>query len=165
MKKLFFKKKAVLLLVITLFASYFPVAAQIVNIGYKYQEKGMFQTSFNYPFLYDGSSHEWMLGIDYTSKNDKAPSGITPQITYGYYLKDNPNSDYFIMTGITAGYQFSLHKSYENQFKITPYVYGELIGIVNIKIGYDYMLPLQKGYPFVSVGIGGLHMFRHLRFM
>lgn len=162
----FFEKKILVLFVIVLFTGYLPVKAQVVHLGYKYQEKGMFQASFNYPFLYDEATHhEWMLGIDYTSKNDKAPSGIAPQFTYGYYIKDNPKSDYLIMTGITAGYQFSLHNRHENQFKITPYVYGELIGILNIKVGYEYMFPMQKGYPFVAVGIGGLHMLRHMRFM
>lgn len=55
--------------------------AQVLSVGYKYQEKGMFQATFNYPFLFSSSTHhELMLGVDYTSKNDQASSGLTPRL-------------------------------------------------------------------------------------
>lgn len=155
---------SLLVLLITLAST--STNAQIINLGYKYQEKGMFNATLNYPMIYDRyTHHEFMLGVDYTSKNRKAPSGISPQLTYAYFVVDNSRTNYMLMTGVSTGYQVSMHNPFKNQFKLSPYIYAEFIAVLNLKIGYDYFLPLQKGYPYVSLGLGGLHMFRHLSFM
>lgn len=158
--------KTSLLLALFLGITIIPSYAQLINLGYKYQEKGMFNATINYPMIYDRHTHhELMLGIDYTTKNTKAPSGISPQLSYGYFLVDNSRTNYLLMAGLSTGYQVTLHNPYKNQFRVSPYIYTELVAVFNLKVGYDYMMPLQKGYPFISIGIGGLHMFRHLNFM
>lgn len=155
----------VIIMAFLLFTSVSSVA-QVLSVGYKYQEKGMFQATFNYPFLFSSSTHhELMLGVDYTSKNDQASSGLTPQFTYGYYIIDNADNDYTLMVGISTGCNFNFNSTFENQFKVTPFVYTELMGLLNVKVGVDYSVQLQKGYPFLSLGLGGLHLFRHLKMM
>lgn len=71
---------------LSLFSCIPGAGAQIINIGYKYEERSMFQTTINIPFLMDkNKTYEYMAGLDYTTKNVLAPSGITPQLTGGYY--------------------------------------------------------------------------------
>lgn len=143
------------------------LSAQIFSLGTKYQEKFMFQATFNYPFVYSKYKmpHEFMLGVDYTTKNKHAPSGIMPQATYGVRIVDKDRVDYFLMAGTSVGYNFQLYSNYKNQVKVSPFVYLEYGAVLNLKVGYDYSTQLGKGDPFVSIGIGGLHMFRNFTIM
>lgn len=125
----------------------------------------MFQATLNRPFIYDKGRilHEFMLGVDYTTKNKFAPSGIMLQATYGYRFVDNVKKEYFFMLGTSVGYNFQLSSGFENQIKIGPFAYLELLAFLNIKAGYEYSTQIQKGYPFISIGFGGLHMLRHFK--
>lgn len=74
------------------------------------------------PFIYDKGRilHEFMLGVDYTTKNKFAPSGIMLQATYGYRFVDNVKKEYFFMLGTSVGYNFQLSSGFENQIKSVP---------------------------------------------
>lgn len=150
------------LFVINLFLTV-KLNGQIFSVGTKIQKKALFQVTLNHPFVYNkyDTPHEFMLGVDYTTKNKHAPSGILPQATYGYRLVDDRRKPYFVMMGTSVGYNFQLSRGFENQFKISPFLYLEYSGFLNLKVGYDYSTQIQKGYPFVSIGLGGLQMFRH----
>lgn len=141
--------------------------AELFSLGTKYQEKLMFHATVNYPFVYSKYKmpHEFMLGVDYTTKNMYAPSGVMPQATYAVRVVDKDRVDYFLMAGTSVGYNFQLSSNYKNQVKVSPFVYLEYGAVLNLKVGYDYSTQLGKGYPFVSIGIGGLHMFRNFTIM
>ena len=85
-----------------------------------------------------------------------------PQATYGYRLWDDKRSEFFVMVGSSAGYNFQLSRDFSNQIKVSPFVYAEYIGVINVKIGYDYATKINKGFPFISVGLGGFHALRNL---
>lgn len=138
-----------------------PSYAQLFSIGYKQHKSGMFHTTFNHPLIFDNNKpYELMLGADYTTKNKHMPSGLAPQASFMYYIDGDRRKDYLIGTGLHTGYLFDFNKQFKNQTRVTPFFYYEYIGLVNLKIGYDYMLPSNKGYPFISIGIGGLMMFK-----
>ncbi len=140
--------------------------SQIINLGYKQQEKGMLQFSFNYPFVLDRyKPYEVMLGIDYTTNNRKAPSGVSPQATFHYYLWDKASSNYLLGVGASAGYLFDFNKAYSNQLRFSPHLYFEYGLLCNVRAGYDLLPAQQRGYPYISIGIGGLHLMRRLRMM
>lgn len=90
-----------------------------------------------------------MLGVDYAQKNKFAPSGIMPQATYGYRFVDNVKKEYFFMLETSVGYNFQLSSGFENQIKISPLAYLELLAFLNIKAGYGYSTQIQKGYRFI----------------
>lgn len=140
--------------------------AQIFSLGYRQDKKAMFQAEFNYPFLMDKNRpYNFLVGLDYTTPNKAVPSGLSPQLTFGYYVLDDEYKDYLVMAGLGTGYLFDFNKQFDNQFRITPHLYFEYLGLLNLKLGYNYMIPLQKGYPYVSIGVGGFHMFRYFRLM
>lgn len=140
-----------------------PLEAQVLSLGAKAQKQVMFQTVAHY-VLGDGSSrsaHAYMLGVDYTTKNKYAPSGIMPQATYGYRLWEEKRSDFFVMVGSSAGYNFQLSRDFPHQIKVSPFVYAEYLGVINVKMGYDYAPKINTGYPFISLGLGGFLAFRN----
>ncbi|MBA5793299.1 hypothetical protein H1R17_03105 [Flavobacterium sp. xlx-214] len=154
--------------IVTIIALLFSssLTAQIVSVGGKFQKDWMFQTTINYPFVFDEDSrHEVMLGLDYTSKNNQAPSGLTPQITYGYYVVDSAYKDFMVMAGVSTGYTVNLNSAFKSQIRVSPFVYAEYFSFLNVKVGYDYGTQINKGYPYVSIGLGGFHMFRHFKIM
>ncbi|WP_437921407.1 hypothetical protein [Sphingobacterium sp. LRF_L2] len=139
--------------------------AQVLQLGTKLDKKLMFNATLNYPFFFSKyKAYELMVGLDYSSKNNQMPSGIAPQVTYGYFLVERPARDYLLFTGLTAGYVLDLNKEFDNQFRVSPHLYAE-IKFVAIKVGFDYMLPLKRGYPFISLGFGGGHLLRHFKVM
>ncbi|TDS11666.1 hypothetical protein B0I21_1077 [Sphingobacterium paludis] len=140
--------------------------AQIVSLGYKQQQKPMVQVSLNYPFILSAySPFEFMVGVDYTTKNKAVPSGFVPQTTLHYYLVDSKRYNYLLAVGAGAGYMFDFNSNHENQIRISPHLYLEYSAILNLRVGYDVMFPNNRGYPFISIGIGGLHGFRHMKWM
>ncbi len=142
------------------------VKAQIIHAGAKFDRKLMFNATANYAVFYkDKKPFELMIGADFTTGNDKVPSGLAPQISFGYFIVGDEYKDYMIFGGLTGGYLFDFNKEFENQFRITPHIYFEYMALLNLKIGYDYLMPHHKGYPFISIGIGGLQMFRHFKVM
>lgn len=145
----------------------FVAQAQVFSLGTKIQKKAMFQAAVNYPFVYSKYKmpHEFMLGIDYTTKNKYSPSGIMPQATYGFRMVDKDRKDYFLMIGTLVGYNFQLSSDFKNQIRVSPFVYLEFVGLLNVKAGYDYSTQIKKGYPFISLGFGGLHMLRNFSIM
>lgn len=152
-----------IMLFLLLFTFSRSVNAQIISVGYKYEEKSMFQSTVNLPFLMDKNKpYEYMAGIDYTTKNSFAPSGIAPQLTGGYYIIDDKHKSNILSLQLSAGYLFDLNKNFQNQVRLSPHVYFELNGIFNFKAGYDFFMPLEKGYPYVSIGVGGLLSLRHM---
>jgi len=94
----------------------------------------------------------------------KAPSGLQPQFTAMYFLVDDKYKSYNISAGITSGYLFDFNKEFNNQFRVSPYVYMETFPF-NIKVGHEYVMPLNQGQFFVSIGIGGGYLFRHFSIM
>ncbi|GEM_PF-856356 len=158
--------KKIYIPLILMLLSMVAAKSQIVSLGYKQQEKGMFQFSFNYPFVLNRyKPYEVMLGIDYTINNRKAPSGLGPQATFHYYLLDNANSNYLLGVGVSAGYLFDFNKGYANQLRFSPHLYFEYGLLCNLRAGYDLLPTKQRGYPYISIGIGGLHLMRRLRMM
>lgn len=139
------------------------IQAQVISAGFiKYDKKGMFQATVNYPLLFNkDKSYDFYAGLDYTTKNHEVPSGLAPQLGFAYYIVDSDYKDYLLSANLNAGYLFD----FNNQFRISPHIYFELLSLLNLKAGYDYMMPLGKGYPFVSIGIGGGFMFRHFNIM
>lgn len=159
------KKQSFVSILLVLFVKSIATA-QIVNVGGKFQKDLMFQATLNYPFVFDEDSrHEVMFGLDYTSKNNQAPSGLTPQITYGYYVVDHANKDFMIMAGVSTGYVVNLNSTFKCQIRVSPFVYAEYFSFLNVKVGYDYNTQIKKGYPYVSIGLGGFHMLKHLKVM
>ncbi|MDR2283646.1 MAG: hypothetical protein LBE37_10575 [Sphingobacterium sp.] len=141
-------------------------SAQIFSLGMKQDKRPMFQASLNVPLVFDkGKNYDFTVGVDYTSKNPKQPSGLAPQLGYVRYIVDNRYKDFLVSANLQAGYLFDFNKGMDNQFRVSPHLYVEYQGLFHCRVGYDYAMPLQKGYPFVSIGIGGLMMFRHLSFM
>lgn len=150
------------LLQISIFLLGSLVQAQILSAGFKYDKKGMFQASLNFPFLLDKEKpYDFYAGVDYTTKNEEMPSGLAPQLGFAYYLVDDKTKDFLISANLNAGYLFDFNEEFDNQFRLTPHIYFELISLLNLKIGYEYWMPLNQGFPFISIGIGGGFMFRH----
>lgn len=140
--------------------------AQIASASVKWQEEWMFDASLNYPlFIENDGKFDLMIGANYTTPNSKFPSGLQPQLTGIYRLVDNPTKDYFLSVQLTSGYLIDFTSDFENQFRLSPHFYLEYIGIFNLKMGYDYLMPFNKGYPFVSIGIGGFYMFKDFKIM
>lgn len=140
--------------------------AQIISAGFKYEKKGMFQATVNYPFLFDKEKpFDFYAGFDYTTKNEEVPSGLAPQLGFAYYMVDDKAKDFLVSANLNAGYLFDFNPEFENQFRITPHIYFEFISLLNLKVGYDYLMPLNQGFPFISIGIGGGFMFRHFSVM
>ncbi|MGB6083390.1 hypothetical protein [Moheibacter sp.] len=160
------KKNYFLLIGIFIFFGFTFSQAQVISAGFKYDKKGMFQATVNYPTLFDKNKpFDIYFGLDYTTKNDEIPSGLAPQLGLAYYIVDNDYKDYLLSANLNAGYLFDFNKEFDNQFRISPHIYFELLSLLNLKVGYEYMMPLGKGYPFVSIGIGGGFMFRHFKMM
>lgn len=140
--------------------------SQVLNAGLKFDRTMMFQASANIPVLWNsGKKFDIAPGLDYTTTNSKAPSGLQPQLTTLVYIVDDKNKDFLIYGAVTTGYLFDFSKNFENQLRVSPHVYLEYNGLMNLKVGYDYMMPLKKGYPYIAVGIGGFFMFRNFRVM
>lgn len=148
------------------------VAAQVVSIGMKQNKSTMFQASVNLPLLANASSsnesHDYFVGLDYTTKNKHMPSGLQPQFTYAYYLIDDDKKAHILSTNLGAGYliDFRSKSEFQNQFTINPHIYYEYFALLNVRVGYEHMFPFQKGYPYVSVGLGGfVNLFRNFKIM
>lgn len=147
-----------------LFCNY-SLKAQVFSLGAKYDKAAMFQASFNIPVLFDKyKPYDFAFGLDYTSPNAKAPSGLQPQFTAMYFLVDDKYKSYNISAGITSGYLFDFNKEFNNQFRVSPYVYMEAFPFT-VKVGHEYVMPLNQGQFFVSIGIGGGYLFRHFSIM
>lgn len=141
------------------------IKAQVFSLGAKYDKAAMFQASFNVPVMFDKyKPYDFAFGLDYTSPNTKAPSGLQPQFTAMYFLVDDKYKSYNISAGITSGYLFDFNKEFNNQFRISPYVYMEAFPFT-VKVGHEYVMPLNQGQFFVSIGIGGGYLFRHFSIM
>lgn len=154
-------KKFLALLVIYLLNQ--SVSAQLIGAGTKFDKQFMFQANVNYPIKFNASNkYDLAFGVDYTTRNSKAPSGLQPQMTGIVYLLDNKYKSHLIYGGLTAGYLFDFNKEFDNQIRLTPHIYYEYSSLFYIKAGADYATPINKVYPFVSIGIGGGHMLRHL---
>lgn len=139
------------------------VSAQLIGLGYKYQERSMFQASVNYPFDSGLDRIAGVTGgIDFTTKNRMAPSGVTLQITPYHYLFDRQlkNQGGAILIGSDLGYHLNTGQG-ENGFKAAPHLYVDFI-LVYLKIGAEYYNSTGRTYPFVSIGIGGIHGIRNL---
>jgi|SRR5690606_17267296 len=140
--------------------------AQILSAGVKFDKKPMFQATFNAPILFDKNKpFDIFLGADYTTKNSEIPSGLAPQLGFAYYLVDDEYKDFILSANFTAGYLFDFNKKFDNQFRFSPHIYFEFLSLFNAKLGYEYLMPFNKGFPFISIGIGGGMMFRHFRIM
>jgi len=141
------------------------IKAQVFSLGAKYDKAAMFQASFNVLVLFDKyKPYDFAFGLDYTSPNAKAPSGLQPQFTAMYFLVDDKYKSYNISAGITSGYLFDFNKEFNNQFRVSPYVYMEAFPFT-VKVGHEYVMPLNQGQFFVSIGIGGGYFFRHFSIM
>lgn len=141
------------------------ITAQVFSLGAKYDKAQMFQASINIPVMFDKyKPYDFAFGLDYTSPNTKAPSGLQPQFTAMYFLVDDKYKSYNISVGITSGYLFDFNKEFNNQFRVSPYIYMEVFPF-NVKVGHDYVMPLNQGQFFVSLGIGGGYLFRHFSIM
>src|SRR5690554_7682104 len=81
-----------------------------------------------------------------------------------YIVVEDDYKSYLISAGITSGYLFDFNKEFSNQFRLSPHLYAEF-GLFVVKAGYDYLLPLQQGTPFISIGLGGGYLFRHFKIM
>lgn len=139
--------------------------AQIISLGGKYDQKPMFQAAVNAPVLFDKDRpYDVALGLDYTTPNKKMPSGLQLQVTGMYFVVEDDYKSYLISAGITSGYLFDFNKEFSNQFRLSPHLYAEF-GLFVVKAGYDYLLPLQQGTPFISIGLGGGYLFRHFKIM
>ena len=140
--------------------------AQIFSAGAKFQEKTMFQATFNAPIFFDKNKpFDIFWGADYTTKNSKTPSGLAPQLGFAYYLVDEKSKNFMLSANFSAGYLFDFNKKFDNQFRFSPHIYFEFLSLINVRLGYDYLTPINQGYPFVSIGIGGGMMFRHFSVM
>ena len=141
-------------------------SAQIFSLGIKQDKRPMFQAALNVPVVFDrDKNYDFTVGVDYSSKNPKQPSGLAPQVGFVRYIVDNRYKDFLVSANVHTGYLFDFNKGMDNQFRVSPHLYVEYQALFNCRIGYDYMMPLQKGYPFISIGIGGLMMFRHFSIM
>lgn len=139
--------------------------AQIIGLGSKFDKKAMFQATFNAPLIFDKDKpYDVALGIDYTTGNKSVPSGLQVQVTGMIFLDEGRNKSHLLSAGVTTGYLFDFNTNFDNQFRVSPHLYLELFPVY-IKAGYDYSMPLQKGTPFVSIGIVGGYMFRHFSIM
>ncbi|KGE16174.1 hypothetical protein [Sphingobacterium deserti] len=126
----------------------------------------MMQVSLNYPFVLSAyRPFEFMVGIDYTTKNREVSSGLVPQATLHYYLIDDSSNNFLLGVGTGAGYMFDFNTNRNNQIRINPHLYFEYGTILNLRVGYDVMFPNKRGYPFLSIGLGGFHGIRHLKWM
>src|SRR5690606_11741942 len=124
-----------------------PLRAQVFSLGGKYDKKGMFQAALNVPVLFDNDKpYDVAFGLDYTTPNKKMPSGLQFQVTGMYFLDEGSSKSHLISAGITGGYLLDFNKEFNNQFRISPHLYAEL-GLLVVKAGYDYLLPLQQGSP------------------
>lgn len=141
-------------------------SAQIFSLGMKQDKRPMFQAALNVPLVFEkDKKYDFTVGVDYTSKNPKQPSGLAPQIGLVRYIVDNRYKDFLVSANLQTGYLFDFNKGMDNQFRLSPHLYVEYQGVLHCRGGYDYAMPLQKGYPFISIGIGGLMMFRHFSIM
>lgn len=156
------KTLSLILLKIMLIAGALTVNAQFIGVGTKFDKEFMFQATVSVPIKFDSNyKYDLAFGLDYTTSNDKAPSGLQPQVTGIIYLVDDKSKSYLIYGGLTAGYLFDFSKEFDNQIRLTPHIYFELSSLFYVKAGADYATPVNKVYPFISIGIGGGHMFRH----
>lgn len=145
---------------------WFPAFSQVLSLGIKQDRRTMFQAGVNIPVIFKSDKkYDFTIGADYTSKNPLQPSGLSPQITFVQFISDNKHKNFLISANMQAGYLFDFNKDRGNQFRISPCVYVEYLSFLNGKIGYDYLMSSQKGYPFVSIGLGGFLMLRHLKSM
>lgn len=157
----FFIKIAILFI----FSFTSSLSAQVFGLGAKFDKEVMFSANFNLPLLFDKYlPYDIAGGVEYTTPNDKLPSGLQLQVSSMYFIDEGSAKAHLITAGVTAGYLFDFNKTFANQFRVTPYVYAE-IGILYIKTGYDYYMPLQKGNAFISIGLGGGYLFRHFKLM
>lgn len=151
-----------LLFKLILVATFSTVNAQIVGVGTKLDKQFMFQANVNVPIKFNANNkYDLAFGVDYTTPNSKAPSGLQPQMTGIVYLVDDKSKSNLVYGGLTTGYLFDFNKEFDNQIRITPHIYYEYMSLIYIKAGADYATPINKIYPFISIGIGGGHMFRH----
>lgn len=142
-----------------------PIHAQVFSLGGKYDKKAMFQAALNVPVLFDKDKpYDVAFGLDYTTPNKNMPSGLQFQVTGMYFLDEGSSKSHLISAGITGGYLLDFNKEFSNQFRFSPHLYAEF-GLLTVKAGYDYLLPLQQGTPFISVGLGGGYLFRHFKIM
>lgn len=143
-------------------AGFSSVNAQLIGVGTKFDKQFMFQANVNVPIKFNANNkYDLAFGVDYTTSNSKAPSGLQPQMTGIIYLVDEKNKSFLVYGGLTAGYLFDFNKEFDNQIRLTPHIYYEYSSLIYIKVGADYATPINKVYPFLSIGIGGAHMFRH----
>lgn len=136
--------------------------SQIIGFGYKNEKKGMFQATINLPLTY--SKDNWIdvaAGLDYTTKNHLAPSGFSMNASAYHYLIGDDNIQASLI-GLESGYLINTGLG-NDTYKLTPYVYYER-SLFYIRAGVDYYFREEKGYPFVSVGFGGLHIMRNMKF-
>jgi hypothetical protein len=153
------------LLLIFVFMSW-KAHGQILSLGVKWEEKLMGEASANLPvFWKNDSKFDLMLGVNYTTPNKEFPSGLQPQVTGMYRIVSGEYKDYFLSFNLTSGYLFDFSSEFDHQFRFSPHLYFEYLGFLNLKVGYDYVMPLEKGYPFISIGLGGLYMFKDFRIM
>lgn len=151
--------------IVLLMAASVHLHAQFMAVGAKFDKELMFQATVNAPVLFDDDlPYDVSFGVDYTSKNELMPSGLQFQSTAMYFLDEGSSKSHLVYAGLTAGYLLDFNSRFTNQFRFTPHLYAEL-GFLMIKVGYDYLLPLQKGSPFISVGLGGGYLFRHFKLM
>lgn len=100
--------------------------AQIIHVGGKMDKNLMFNATLQAPFFFHKKMpYELMFGVDYTTKNNDAPSGLAPQVTFGYFLVDSPNKSYLVFAGLTSGYLFDFNKQFDNQLRLSPHLYTE----------------------------------------
>lgn len=155
-----------LCLLLTGFFGISEASAQIFSLGMKQDRRPMFQAALNLPLVFDNDkNYDFTVGVDYTSENPRQPSGLAPQVGFVRYIVDNRYKDFLVSANVQTGYLFDFNKGIDNQFRVSPHLYVEYQGFFHCRVGYDYAMPLQKGYPFVSIGIGGLMMFRHFSIM
>ncbi len=161
-----FMKRYCLYLILAVFFGISGAVAQIFSLGMKQDKRPMFQAALNVPLVFNtDKNYDFTVGVDYTSKNSKQPSGLAPQLGFVRYIVDNRYKDFLVSANVQTGYLFDFNKGMDNQFRVSPHLYVEYQGFFHCRVGYDYAMPLQKGYPFVSIGIGGLMMFRHFSIM
>lgn len=138
------------------------INAQLIGVGTKFDKEFMFQANLNVPIKFNSNNkYDLAFGVDYTTPNSEAPSGLQPQMTGIVYLVDDKLKSHLIYGGLTAGYLFDFNEEFDNQFRLTPHIYWEYTSLIYAKVGVDYATPINKVYPFISIGIGGGHMFRH----
>lgn len=151
------------LALLAIFFLHQSVNAQLIGAGTKFDKQLMFQANVNYPIKFNpNNKYDLAFGVDYTTRNSEAPSGIQPQMTGIVYLVDDKYKSHLIYGGLTAGYLFDFNQEFDNQFRLTPHLYWEYASLIYTKVGVDYATPINKVYPFISIGIGGGHLIRHL---